>query len=61
MEQFRNITRQQAMLGYFQKAVDDAVIGSNEAQRNQMMQLLSNSKKAEDFSKLIYDLIAFGV
>ena len=61
MEQFRGNTREQVMLGDFPKAVDDAVIGSGEAQRNQMMQLLSNPDKAKDFSKLIYDLIAFGV
>jgi len=60
MEQFRSNTREQVMLGDFPKAVDDAVIGSSEAQRNQMMQLLSNPDKAKDFSKLIYDLIAFG-
>ena len=60
MEQFRGNTREQVMLGDFPKAVDDAVIGSGEAQRNQMMQLLSNPDKAKDFSKLIYDLIAFG-
>lgn len=45
---------------YFPKAVDDAVIGSNETHRNQMMQLLSNPERAKDFSLLIYDLIAFG-
>ncbi|NNE54436.1 MAG: type I restriction endonuclease subunit R, partial [Flavobacteriales bacterium] len=60
MMQLRTNTREQAMLGDFPRAVDDAVIGSNESQRNQMMQLLSNPEKAKDFSRLIYDLIAFG-
>lgn len=46
MMQFRNNTRDQVMLGDFPKAVDDAVINSSEAQRNQMMQLLSNPEKA---------------
>ena len=59
MEQYRNNTREQVMLGDFPKAVDDAVIGSGEAQRNQMMQLLSDPDKAKDFTKLIYDLMAF--
>ena len=57
MEQYRNNTREQVMLGDFPKAVDNAVIGSGEAQRNQMMQLLSDPAKAKDFTKLIYDLI----
>ena len=59
MEQYRNNTREQVMLGDFPKAVDDAVIGSGEAQRNQMMQLLSDPDKAKDFTSLIYDLMAF--
>ena len=59
MEQYRNNTREQVMLGDFPKAVDDAVIGSGEAQRNQMMQLLSDPVKAKNFTKLIYDLMAF--
>jgi len=60
MMQLRTNTREQAMLGDFPKAVDDAVIGSSEANRNQMMQLLSNPDKAKEFSRLVYDLIAFG-
>ncbi|ASJ75759.1 hypothetical protein [Granulosicoccus antarcticus] len=60
MMQLRTNTREQAMLGDFPKAVDDAVIESNEANRNQMMQLLSNPDKAKEFSRLVYDLIAFG-
>ena len=59
MEQYRNNTREQVMLGDFPKAVDDAVIGSGEAQRNQMMQLLSDPAKAKNFTKLIYDLMTF--
>lgn len=59
MMQFRTNTREQVMLGDFPKAVDDAVIGSNEAHRNQMLQLLSSPDKAKAFSRLVYDLIAF--
>ncbi len=46
--------------GDFPKAVDDAVIGSSEAQRNQMMQLLSDPDKTKNFTRLIYDLIEMG-
>ena len=60
MEQFRNNTREQVMLGDFPKAVDDAVFNSSEAQRNQMLQLISDPKKAQDFTALIYDLISAG-
>jgi len=60
MMQFRNNTREQAMLGDFPTAVNDAIIGSGEAQRNQMMQLLSDPEKAKNFTRLIYDLIEFG-
>ena len=60
MNQFRSNTREQTMLGDFPKAVSEAVIGSSEANRNQMMQLLSNPDMARDFTRLIYDLIEFG-
>ena len=60
MMQFKSNTREQAMLGDFPKAVDDAVIDSSEAQRNQMMQLLSDPDKAKNFTRLIYDLIEMG-
>ncbi len=61
MEQYRNNTEDQVMLGDFPKAVNDAVINSDRAQRNQMMQLLSDPAKAKTFVKVIYDLVASGV
>jgi type I restriction enzyme R subunit len=45
------------MLGDFPKAVDDAIMDSGEAHRNQMMQLLSNPTKAAQFGKVIFDLL----
>jgi len=60
MMQLRTNTREQAMLGDFPGAVSEAIMDSNESHRNQMMQLLSRPDKARDFSRLIYDLIAFG-
>jgi len=60
MSQIRSNSREQAMLGDFPKAVDDAIIDSNEAQQNQMMQLLSDPDKSRAFSRLIYEAIKFG-
>ena len=61
MEQLNNNTREQVMLGDFPKAVRDAVIDSSEAQRNQMMQFLSNPDIAKNLPGLVYDLFASGV
>lgn len=57
MKQIANNTAEQAMLGDFNKAVDDAVMDSSDAHQNQMMQLLSNPEKAEGFSRLVFDLL----
>jgi type I restriction enzyme R subunit len=45
------------MLGDFPKAVDDAILDSKEAHQNQMMQLLSDPKKAAGFAKVVFDLL----
>lgn len=42
MMQFRNNTREQVLLGDYPTAVNDSIKASGEAQRNQMMQLLSD-------------------
>ena len=57
MKQLNTNTRDQAMLGDFTKAVDDAVMDSGEAHQNQMMQLLSDPEKAKGFAKVVFDLI----
>ncbi|MCR8923193.1 DEAD/DEAH box helicase family protein [Dasania sp. GY-MA-18] len=57
MKQLANNSPEQALLGDFTKAVDDAVMDSSEAHSNQMMQLLSNPEKAAGFSRLIFDLL----
>lgn len=59
MSQIANNTAEQALLGDFMKAVDDAVIDSGEAHQNQMMQLLSDPSKAAGFAKLVFDLLNF--
>ncbi|MBT6562746.1 MAG: type I restriction endonuclease subunit R, partial [Candidatus Scalindua sp.] len=57
MKQITNNTTEQAMLGDFPKAVDNAVIDSSEAHQNQMMQLLSDPSKAAGFAKVVFDLL----
>src|SRR6056297_3011875 len=57
MLQIANNTPEQAMLGDFPKAVDDAILGSHEAHQEQMMQLLSDPKKAAGFAKVVFDLL----
>jgi len=57
MNQIANNTSSQAMLGDFPRAVDDAILASSDAHQNQMMQLLSDSSKAEKFQKLIFELL----
>lgn len=60
MHQLANNTPEQAMLGDFPKAVDDAILGSSDAHQNQMMQLLSDPRKVEQFSKLIFAMLSSG-
>ena len=57
MKQIANNSTDQAMLGDFSKAVDDAVMDSSEAHQNQMMQLLSNPATAAGFAKVVFDLL----
>ena len=57
MKQIANNTAEQAMLGDFHKAVDDAVMDSSEAHQNQMMQLLSDPAKAKGFARVVFDLL----
>ncbi|MFT3741460.1 MAG: DEAD/DEAH box helicase family protein [Gammaproteobacteria bacterium] len=57
MQQIANNSTEQALLGDFSKAVDDAIMDSNEAHQNQMMQLLSDPLKYSGFTKVIFDLL----
>ncbi|TKB07454.1 type I restriction endonuclease subunit R [Desulforhopalus sp. IMCC35007] len=60
MLQIANNSPEQAMLGDFPKAVDDAVMGSHEAHQNQMMQLLSDPRRAAGFARVVFDLLQGG-
>jgi len=58
MKQMANNTAEQAMLGDFPKAIDDAVLDSSDAHQNQMMQLLSDPAKAQSFARVVFDLLS---
>ncbi|SCY65740.1 type I restriction endonuclease subunit R [Desulfoluna spongiiphila] len=60
MMQIANNTPEQAMLGGFPKAIDDAVMDSGEAHKNQMMQLLSDPARAAGFARVVFDLLNMG-
>ena len=57
MQQIANNTAEQALLGDFSKAVDDAIIDSQDAHQNQMLQLLSDPAKVANFARVIFDLL----
>lgn len=57
MNQINSNTPEQAMLGDFPKAIDDAIMGSSEAHQNQMMQLLSDPEKAAKFGRVVFELL----
>lgn len=60
MRQLANNSAEQAMLGDFSQAVDDAIIGSSEAHQNQMLQLLESPEKTKQFARLIFELLQAG-
>jgi len=57
MSQLANNSDEQALLGDFPKAVDDAILDSSDAHENQKLQLLADPKKAAAFAKLVFDLL----
>jgi len=57
MKQIANNTAEQAMLGDFPKAVDEAIMDSSEAHQNLMMQLLSNPNSARAFYTMVFELL----
>ena len=57
MDQIANNTDEQAMLGDFPKAIDDAILDSSDAHENQKLQFLSDPKKAKGFARLIFELL----
>ena len=57
MTYISNNTREQAMLGDFSKTIDDAVMDSNEAQQEMLLQYLSNPALSNGFARLVFDLL----
>ncbi|MCF6314073.1 MAG: DEAD/DEAH box helicase family protein [Verrucomicrobiales bacterium] len=57
MKQIANNTDEQAMLGDFPKAIDEAIMDSSDAHQNQMFQLLGDPGKSQKFAKLIFEML----
>lgn len=57
MTQIANNSREQAMLGDFQRAVEDAILDSSEAHQKQMMKLLAMPEKGNIFANIIYEML----
>ncbi|MFH0223678.1 type I restriction endonuclease subunit R [Vibrio furnissii] len=58
MSQIANNTPEQAMLGDFPRALDDAILSSHEAHQEQMMQLLSDPNRNKQFARVIFDMLS---
>ena len=61
MEQIRNNSAEQAMLGDFPVAFDNAVMESDAAFSNQTMQIMSDPEKAKKAMKILFELVANGL
>lgn len=57
MKQIKNNSPEQAILGGFFNAVDDAVMDSDEARQEFMMQYLSDPSRAKGFARLMFDMV----
>lgn len=57
MHQIRNNSSEQAFLGDFPTALDEAVMDSSDAHKNQMMQILSNPQVAQGFARVVFDIL----
>lgn len=58
MSQIANNSPEQAMLGDFPQAMDDAILGSSDAHQEQMMQLLSDPVRNQQFARVIFDMLS---
>ena len=57
MDQIANNSPEQAMLGDFGEALDDAVMDSNEVHQNQMTQYLNSPELQRRFRQVIFDML----
>ncbi|MCF7991437.1 MAG: DEAD/DEAH box helicase family protein [Thiohalocapsa sp.] len=60
MHQIANNSREQALLGDFPGALDDAVMESGEAHQNQMMQYLNSKELQAGFQRVVFDMLLAG-
>lgn len=61
MDQLRNNTKEQAMLGAFPESINDAVIQSMGVHENMAMKVLSNEAVAKGFAELMFDVLMKGL
>jgi type I restriction enzyme R subunit len=61
MDQLRNNTKEQAMLGAFPESINDAVIQSMGVHENMAMKVLSNEAVAKGFAELMFDVLVKGI
>ena len=61
MDQLRNNTKEQAMLGSFPESINDAVIQSMGIHENMAMKVLSNEVVAKGFAELMFDVLMKGL
>jgi len=57
LEQVKNNSKEQAMMGGFAKAINDAVIDSLDVHQNLASQVLRETRKLEGLSNVVYNLI----
>ena len=57
MNQISNNSPEQALLGDFPTALDEAVMESGEAHQNQMMQYLNSNDLQAGFQRVVLDLL----
>jgi type I restriction enzyme R subunit len=57
MDQLKNNSREQALLGDFEKAAQDAILESRSAHEKQAMRVLSQKSAAKQFFNLLLNLL----
>ena len=57
MHQIANNSVEQALLGDFAGALDDAVMGSGEAHQNQMMQYMNSKELQAGFQRVVFEML----
>ncbi|MEZ9182617.1 type I restriction endonuclease subunit R [Vibrio splendidus] len=61
MDQLRNNTKEQAMLGQFPESINEAVIESMGVHETMAMKVLSNDAVAKNFAALMFDMLIKGL